>query len=143
MVAPLGPVYQAGTLSGNPVCMAAGLATIGALNPHDPYERLEKMGAVLQDGLEAAARDAGARVTVNRVGSMLTLFFTDTAPVDFESAKRSDTAAFAKFFHCMLEDGIYWPPSQFEAAFLSAAHTDSDLEQIIAAAARSFERMKL
>ena len=141
MVAPSGPVYQAGTLSGNPVSMAAGLATIGQLSPDDPYEQLEKMGAVLHEGLDAAAHDCGTPVTVQRVGSMLTIFFTDVPPTDFESAKRSDTAAFAKFFHSMLREGVYWPPSQFESAFLSTAHTESDIEQVISAAARSFERI--
>ncbi len=141
MIAPSGPVYQAGTLSGNPVSMAAGLATINQLSRNDPYERLEKMGTVLQEGLEAAAHDSATPVTVQRVGSMLTVFFTDAAPVDFQGAKRSDTAAFAKFFHSMLKQGVYWPPSQFEAAFLSTAHTEADIEQVISAAAISFERI--
>jgi glutamate-1-semialdehyde 2,1-aminomutase len=131
-VAPAGPIYQAGTLSGNPLAVAAGLAMLRHLKGHPAiYEQLESRAAVL-----AAAAPPG--ITVNRVGSMFTFFFTAQPVTDYESAKRSDTARFARFFRAMLERGIYLPPSQFEAAFLSAAHTDDDIRQTVAAARESF-----
>lgn len=127
-VAPAGPVYQAGTLSGNPLAVAAGSATLRYLKAHP-----EVYGQ-----LEARAAELGAapppRVTVNRVGSMFTFFFTAQPVTDYESAKRSDTACFARFFQAMLAEGIYLPPSQFEAAFVSAAHTDADVRRTVAAA---------
>jgi glutamate-1-semialdehyde 2,1-aminomutase len=127
-VAPLGPVYQAGTLSGNPLAVAAGLAMLRYLKAHpEVYTDLERRGARL-----AAAAPAG--VTVNRVGSMFTYFFTDGPVTDWDSAKRCDTQRFARFFHWMLERGVYLAPSQFEAAFLSAAHSDMDIDATIAAA---------
>ena len=133
-VAPSGPVYQAGTLSGNPLAVAAGLAMLRHLKTHpEIYDRLEKIGA----RLEAAAPQG---VTVNRVGSMFTFFFTDGAVTDWESAKRCDTAKFGAFFRGMLERGIYLAPSQFEAAFLSAAHSDEDIDRTIAAAGAVLER---
>jgi len=126
-VAPAGPIYQAGTLSGNPLAVAAGLAMLRHLQAHpEVYERLEARSAAL-----CAAAPAG--VTVNRVGSMFTFFFTDQKVTDYESAKRSDTARFGQFFRTMLERGIYLAPSQFEAAFVSAAHTEEDIRQTIAA----------
>ena len=128
MVAPAGPVYQAGTLSGNPLAVAAGLAMLRHLKAHpEVYERLEANGARLQ-----AAAPAG--VTVNRVGSMFTFFFTESPVTDWESAKRCNTARFGAFFRRMLDAGIYLAPSQFEAAFISAAHTEADIEKTIAAA---------
>jgi glutamate-1-semialdehyde 2,1-aminomutase len=127
-VAPAGPIYQAGTLSGNPLAVAAGLAMLRHLKSHPGiYDRLEAFGARL-----CAAAPAG--VTVNRVGSMFTFFFTDRPVTDYDSAKRSDTEKFARFFRAMLDRGIYLAPSQFEAAFLSAAHTESDIQQTIDAA---------
>ncbi|HKZ06493.1 MAG TPA: glutamate-1-semialdehyde 2,1-aminomutase [Methylomirabilota bacterium] len=132
-VAPLGGVYQAGTLSGNPLAVAAGLATLKALESGDAYRRLEALGARLEAGLAEAARAAGLPLTVNRVGSMLTAFFTGAPVVDLASAKRSDTARYAKFFHAMLARGVFLAASQFEAAFVSLAHTEED----IAAAARA------
>jgi glutamate-1-semialdehyde 2,1-aminomutase len=127
-VAPVGPVYQAGTLSGNPLAVAAGLAMLRHLEAHpEVYDQLEARAARL-----CAAAPAG--VTVNRVGSMFTFFFTDRPVTDWESAKRCDTAKFGRFFQAMLERGIYLAPSQFEAAFLSAAHTDEDIDRTIAAA---------
>ena len=126
-VAPVGPVYQAGTLSGNPLAVAAGLAMLRYLKAHpEIYRQLEERTAAL-------CAEAGGGVTVNRVGSMLTLFFTDCPVTDYESAKRSDTARFARFFHVMLERGIYLPPSQFEAAFVSAAHSEEDIGRTAAA----------
>ena len=134
-VAPSGPVYQAGTLSGNPLAVAAGLAMLRHLKLHpEVYERLEKMGA----RIEAAAPQG---VIVNRVGSMFTFFFTDGAVTDWESAKRCDTAKFGRFFRGMLERGIYLAPSQFEAAFLSAAHSDEDIDRTIAAAGAALNEL--
>lgn len=134
MVAPSGPMYQAGTLSGNPLAMSAGLATLSVLQD-DPgiYGRLEEMGALLEAGLRAGAERRSIPVTVNRVGSMLTLFFTGGPVTDFESALKADTRRFGAYFREMLERGVYLPPSQFEAAFLSQAHTKAELETILSA----------
>jgi glutamate-1-semialdehyde 2,1-aminomutase len=131
-VAPAGPIYQAGTLSGNPLAVAAGLAMLRHLKAHpEIYERLEQQSAEL-----CAAVPEG--ITVNRVGAMFTFFFTDGPVTDYESAKRSDTGRFGAFFRGMLERGIYLAPSQFEAAFLSAAHSDDDILRTIAAAREAF-----
>ncbi|SPE41908.1 glutamate-1-semialdehyde aminotransferase (aminomutase) [Candidatus Sulfopaludibacter sp. SbA3] len=130
-VAPVGPVYQAGTLSGNPLAVAAGLAMLRHLEAHpEVYAQLEERAARLCAG-------APAGVTVNRVGAMFTFFFTEGPVTDWESARRCDTARFGKFFRGMLEQGIYLAPSQFEAAFLSAAHTDEDIARTIAAAGKA------
>jgi glutamate-1-semialdehyde 2,1-aminomutase len=130
-VAPAGPIYQAGTLSGNPLAVAAGLAMLRHLKAHpEIYDQLERRAAAL-----CAAAPAG--VTVNRVGSMFTFFFTEGPVTDWESAKKCDTARFGKFFRAMLDRGIYLAPSQFEAAFLSAAHTDEDIRRTAAAAQES------
>jgi glutamate-1-semialdehyde 2,1-aminomutase len=126
-VAPLGPVYQAGTLSGNPLAVAAGLATLRALGDAAVYPRLEALGAALEGGLRAAAEKAGVPLTVNRVGSMLTAFFCPGPVVDYAGARAADTARYARFFHAMLARGVYLAPSQFEAAFVSLAHTEGDL----------------
>jgi len=134
-VAPLGGVYQAGTLSGNPLAVAAGLATIRALGRGNPYARLETLGRQLADGLLAGAHAAGIEVTVNRVGSMLTAFFGTGPITDYASAKRSDTARYARFFHAMRARGVYFAPSQFEAAFVSLAHTETDIDATVKAAA--------
>jgi glutamate-1-semialdehyde 2,1-aminomutase len=136
-VAPVGPVYQAGTLSGNPLAVAAGLSTLRRLQKDSPYGRLEVLGARLESGILGAASKAGVVVRMNRVGSMFTLFFTDREVFDFDSAKTCDTQRFNRFFHSMLEQGIYWPPSQFEAAFMSAAHSESDIDRTVAAAAKA------
>ncbi len=133
-VSPVGPVYQAGTLSGNPVAMAAGLATLRQLADTNPYEQLESLAARLEAGLLFAASAAGIPAHVNRVGSMLTLFFAENAVHDFESATASDTERFSKYFHGMLDRGIYLPCSQFEALFVSATHTPEIIDQTIAAA---------
>jgi len=136
-VAPAGPIYQAGTLSGNPLAVAAGLAMLRHLKAHpEVYTGLESRAAEL-----CAAAPAG--ITVNRVGSMFTFFFTDRPVTDYESAKRSDTARFGRFFRAMLERGIYLAPSQFEAAFVSAAHSDEDIRRTIAAARESFSAPRL
>ncbi|ADI14315.1 glutamate-1-semialdehyde 2,1-aminomutase [Truepera radiovictrix] len=138
-VSPLGKVYQAGTLSGNPLAMAAGIATLEVIDETpDLYEVLEARTAQLEQGLRRAAQDAGVPVTLNRVGSMLTVFFTDEPVVDFESASRTDTAAFGRWFHHLLARGVYWPASAFEAAFLSYAHTEADIQAMVAAAREAF-----
>ena len=136
-IAPAGPVYQAGTLSGNPVAMAAGAATLRQLDA-GAYERLEEAAARLCQGLADAAREAGVPVQVNRVGSMFTVFFSDKPVFDAQSARACNTKRFARFFHVMLENGVYLPPSQFEAAFLSLAHGEEDLAATLTAAAKAF-----
>ena len=136
-VSPAGPVYQAGTLSGNPLAMAAGVATLEVLRDGAVYERLEALSARLQTGLERACRDAGVPHAVQRVGSMITLFFNAGPVIDYASAKRSDTALFGRFFWEMLARGVYLPCSQFEAAFVSAAHTADDIDRTVAAAAEA------
>jgi glutamate-1-semialdehyde 2,1-aminomutase len=140
-VAPLGGVYQAGTLSGNPLAVAAGLATLRALESPESYRRLERLGAQLEAGLTAAAAAAGVPLTVNRVGSMLTAFFSGAPVVDLASAKRSDTARYAKFFHAMLARGVFLAASQFEAAFVSLAHTDQDIEAAAQAAREALKTL--
>jgi glutamate-1-semialdehyde 2,1-aminomutase len=141
MIAPLGPVYQAGTLSGNPLAMAAGLASLHYLKEHrnEVYPRLEKLSADLVSGVAAAAKDAGIPISFNRVGSMFTWFFTGGPVTDWESAAKCDTEAFGRFFRAMLDSGVYLPPSQFEAAFLGGTHTDQDIQQTIRAAKQAFE----
>jgi glutamate-1-semialdehyde 2,1-aminomutase len=139
LIAPLGPVYQAGTLSGNPLAMAAGYATLNYLLKHkDVYATLDKLAAELVAGVAAAAKDAGVTISHNRVGSMFTWFFTAGPVTDWTSAEKCDSKAFGNFFRAMLENGIYLPPSQFEAAFLSATHTEQDMQQTIAAAKQAF-----
>jgi len=141
LVAPLGPVYQAGTLSGNPLAMAAGIATLRYLKDHktDIYPQLEKLSGELVDGISAAAKQAGVAMCANRVGSMFTWFFTPGPVTDWSSASKSDTDAFGKFFCAMLNNGVYLPPSQYEAAFLGTAHTEADIQQTIAAAKQAFQ----
>jgi glutamate-1-semialdehyde 2,1-aminomutase len=131
-VAPLGPVYQAGTLSGNPVAVSAGLATLDRLDP-ELYARLESLGARLEAGFARAVAKKGARACVQRVGSMVTLFFARGAVRSWADAKDSDTAAFGRWHGAMIERGVYWPPAQFEAAFISAAHTEGDIDVAIEA----------
>ncbi len=127
MMAPIGPVYQAGTLSGNPLAMTAGIETITLLGHPNVYGQLEKTASALQEGIRQSAADNGISLQVARVASLLTVFFNGQAVVDYESARRSDTSRFAEFFRGLLDRGIYWPPSQFEAAFISLAHTDKDI----------------
>lgn len=139
LISPLGPVYQAGTLSGNPLAMAAGYATLRYLRDHkDIYSKLDQLAGKLVAGIAEAAQNAGVSMCYNRVGSMFTWFF-DRGPItDWTSAAKCDTEAFGRFFRAMLDNGIYLPPSQFEAAFLSAAHTEQDVQQSIAAAKNAF-----
>src|SRR5438270_426413 len=139
LVAPLGPMYQAGTLSGNPLAMAAGYAQLRYLRDHNEiYAKLDKLSEELVTGVAAAAEEADLPLTHNRVGSMFTWFFTPEPVTSWDSAAKSDTKAFARFFRAMLENGIYLPPSQFEAAFLSAAHSGKDIQQTITAAKQAF-----
>jgi glutamate-1-semialdehyde 2,1-aminomutase len=140
-IAPEGPVYQSGTLSGNPVAVAAGLACLKALAAPGTYARLEQLGAMLEQGLKAEAQAAGVPVTLNRVGSMLTVFFCDTPVYDYASAKKADTARFGRFFHAMLREGVYLPPSQFEAAFVSLAIGEAEVAHILAAARKAFRSL--
>lgn len=138
-VSPVGRVYQAGTLSGNPLAMAAGLATFRAMDATtDLYEVLDARGAQLQAGLEAGAREASVPLTVNRVGSMVTPFFCEGPIENGDDAQRTDTAAFGRWFHAMLERGIYWPASAYEAAFLSYALSEDDVARMVEAAAEAF-----
>jgi glutamate-1-semialdehyde 2,1-aminomutase len=133
-VAPSGPVYQAGTLSGNPLAMAAGVATIDVLEREKPYARLESLAGRLAAGLREAAARHQVTLTVNQVGSMVTPFFAPGPVRDFVSAKLADTSRFALFFHALLRRGISWPPAQLEAGFVSAAHDDQDIDRALAAA---------
>ncbi len=144
LVAPLGPMYQAGTLSGNPLAMAAGCAMLKQLRDRkaEIYPRLEKLSGELVDGVAAAAKEAGVPLSHNRVGSMFTWFFNPGPVTDWDSASKSNTESFGKFFRSMLDSGVYLPPSQYEAAFLGAAHTEEDIQRTIAAAKQAFATMR-
>ncbi|NCB38537.1 MAG: aminotransferase class III-fold pyridoxal phosphate-dependent enzyme, partial [Erysipelotrichia bacterium] len=138
-IAPDGPVYQAGTLSGNPVAVAAGIATLKKIKADQNfYQKLLTQSEKLEKGLARVAVKAGRKVVLNRFGSMMTMFFTAAPVTEYESAKKSDTALFAEWFRGMLAAGIYLAPSQFEAAFVSAAHSDADIEATLSAAERVF-----
>jgi glutamate-1-semialdehyde 2,1-aminomutase len=137
-VAPVGPVYQAGTLSGNPLAVTAGLTTLRLLKSLNPYPQLERATARLVEGMNEAAREAGVAAVSNRVSSMFTTFFAPEPVTDWTSAARSDREAFGRFFHAMLEAGVYLAPSQFEAGFVSTAHSDEIIERTIAASRRAF-----
>jgi glutamate-1-semialdehyde 2,1-aminomutase len=140
-IMPAGPVFQAGTLSGNPVAMAAGIATLDELKRNPPYARLEELGAQLERGLREAATAAGIPHQVNRVGSMWTLFFTDRPVRDYESARSADTRRFARFFWEMMDRGFYLPCSQFEAAFLMVPMTPDHIAETVAAAGESLRKI--
>jgi glutamate-1-semialdehyde 2,1-aminomutase len=140
-LAPLGPVYQAGTLSGNPVAMAAGIAALEELAAADAYGKLEQAGAQLETGLRDAAQSAGVPVQFNRCGSMFCGYFTTSPVHNLSDAMESDRERFKKYFHGMLDAGIYFAPSQFEAGFLSTAHSSSDIEKTVAAATRVFQTL--
>ena len=139
MIAPVGPVYQAGTLSGNPLAMAAGLATLCALRDNrEIYSRMDRLAGSLVAMVQDAAKEADVPVTANRVGSMFTWFFCNGQVSDWDTAAKCDTKAFGRFHHAMLDAGVYLPPSQFEAAFFSAAHTEEEVSQTVAAAREAF-----
>ena len=143
LLAPLGPVYQAGTLSGNPLAMAAGIATVGYLKEHrsEVYAKLEALSAAVANGVALEAAKADVPVVMNRVGAMFTWFFTNSRVRDFDTASTSNTTTFASFHRAMLDQGVWLPPSQFEAAFLSTAHTMEDVAFTIDAAAQAFEHL--
>lgn len=132
MMAPQGPVYQAGTLSGNPLAMTAGIVTLRLLNEPGTYDQLEERAAMLESEINLSASKHGVSLQTARMASLLTVFFTESPVTDYDSAKKSDTARFALFFNHLLDSGIYWPPSQFEAAFISLAHTREDIRHTIA-----------
>jgi glutamate-1-semialdehyde 2,1-aminomutase len=142
LVSPDGPVYQAGTLSGNPVAMEAGIITLNLLKQPGSYQQLEEQGEYLGQGLARAAREAGIDTTLNRVGSLLSLFFCSESVTDLDSALKSNQEQFARYFNLMLNEGIYLAPSQFEALFVSLAHTREDLDQTIKVAGRAFLQMR-
>ncbi len=133
-ISPVGPVYQAGTLSGNPLAMASGLATLKILRDTNPYPQLNTVTSRLCDGLRSACQSAGVPHWVAQVGSMFTLFFTSTQVTNFPTAVTSDTQRFAKYFWGMINRGVYLPCSQYEANFVSAAHSDADIEHVIQSA---------
>jgi glutamate-1-semialdehyde 2,1-aminomutase len=139
LVSPLGPVYQAGTLSGNPLAMSAGLATLPKLESLEFYEDLNRKSDRLATGLKEAAKHAGIPAQINAAGSLITLFFAADPVRDYTGAKKSDTKRFAAFFNQMLDRGIFIAPSQFEALFVSAAHTDADVDRTIGAARESLK----
>jgi glutamate-1-semialdehyde 2,1-aminomutase len=140
-VAPAGPVYQAGTLSGNPLAMTAGLTTLKRLRDPSVYERLERASQRLSEGMTEAAREAEVETVTNRVGSMWTTFFTSEPVTDWATASRSNRELYGKFFHAMLREGIYLAPSQFEAAFISTAHTDELLDRTVEAARKALKEV--
>jgi glutamate-1-semialdehyde 2,1-aminomutase len=140
-IMPVGPVFQAGTLSGNPLAMASGIATLTELKERSPYDRLERLTTRLVRGLHEAAHDAGIPHIVPHLASMFTLFFNAAPVTNYTEAKRSNTELFAKFFWAMIERGVYLPCSQYEAAFVSAAHSEEDIDRTIAAARAALERI--
>jgi len=142
MMAPVGPVYQAGTLSGNPIAMTAGIETLKLLGQPGVYNHLENKAASLGRGIATAAAELGMGLQISRVASLLTVFFTSVPVIDYESAKQSNTEVFNKFFHVLLAEGIYWPPSQFEAAFVSVVHSDEDIKFTISAAVKALDYLK-
>jgi glutamate-1-semialdehyde 2,1-aminomutase len=142
-IAPAGPIYQAGTLSGNPLSMTAGLVTLRRLRNNSVYEQLENASQRLTEGLAAAAHEAGVKTVTNRAGSMWTSFFNPDPVTDWDSANKSDRQLYGKFFHAMLNEGVYLAPSQFEAAFVSLAHTEAIIDQTIVAAKRAFGSIRV
>jgi glutamate-1-semialdehyde 2,1-aminomutase len=142
MVSPEGPVYQAGTLSGNPLAMTAGITTLKILSKNDVYEKLEQKAALLEKGLIEASRKAGVKTRFCRAGTMFCSYFTDSDVVNYKTAKTADTVKFSRFFTAMITRGIYIAPSQFEAGFLSLAHSEKDIEQTVKAAYESFKETK-
>jgi glutamate-1-semialdehyde 2,1-aminomutase len=142
LVAPAGPVYQAGTLSGNPLAMTAGIVTLKEIRKRGFYEKLEQTSGRLEDGLLAAAKEAKVNVWLTRVGSMLGLFFTNEPVIDYKTVKSSDAYAYRALFNSMLEQGVYLPPSPFETIFVSAAHTQGDITRTVKAASVAFRHIE-
>ena len=142
-VAPLGPVYQAGTLSGNPIAVSAGIAALSNLKSRSPYKALDQITAWFTEEIEDLARDIGLSVRINRVGSMWTLFFNNAPVVDLISVQRSSTAQYGMFFQSLLERGVYFPPSAFEACFLTTAHTRAILKKALSAIEKTFKKLPL
>ena len=142
MVSPEGPVYQAGTLSGNPLAMTAGIETLRILSKENTYTKLESTGALLEEGLVDAARKAGVKTRFYRAGTMFCTYFTNTDVIDYKTAKTSDTARFSRFFSAIIKKGVYIAPSQFEAGFISLAHTEKDIEQTVKAAYESLVEIR-
>jgi glutamate-1-semialdehyde 2,1-aminomutase len=143
MIAPSGPVYQAGTLSGNPLAMTAGIETLTIIDENPKfYSDLESIGNELDTGIREVIGELGLNYVLNRVGSMFTLFFTDRPVIDFDSAKTSDTSKFAGYFSNMLDQGVYLPPSQFEACFVSAAHEKKDLDETVLSVRKALESIE-
>jgi glutamate-1-semialdehyde 2,1-aminomutase len=138
-IAPTGPIYQAGTLSGNPLAMTAGLLTLRRLRSESVYEQLEMRSARLCDGLSRAAAEAGIKTTTNRVGSMWTSFFSDEPVTNWATANKSNRELYGRFFHAMLDEGVYLAPSQFEAGFVSTSHTNAIIDQTIDASRKAFQ----
>jgi len=139
-IAPVGAVYQAGTLSGNPLAVTAGIEMLNLLSQLGVYEDLENKSERLCKGFKKNVKKLGVTATFTRVGSMFSMFFTDQEIVNFDSVKTSDTDLFKRYFNAMLEEGIYIAPSQFEAGFMSAVHTDDDIDQTIAAQSRALQK---
>ncbi|HZT35147.1 MAG TPA: aminotransferase class III-fold pyridoxal phosphate-dependent enzyme, partial [Nitrososphaera sp.] len=142
LLAPLGPVYQAGTLSGNPVAVAAGVETLKILFSPGVYEKLNDLGTLLADGLRKAIKDVGLTACVNQIGSLLTVFFGVNHVRDYATATRSDTNMFARYFQGMIQRGIYLPPSQFEAMFISLAHSEAEIQETLTAAREVFTSLR-
>ncbi len=142
MMAPVGPVYQAGTLSGNPLVMTAGIETLKTLSQPGTYEQLEAAASCLEAGIAEAASSLNLSLNISRVASLMTVFFTGDVVVDYESARQADTTLFGRFFQQLLSAGIYWPPSQFEAAFVSLSHSDEDIQTTIRAIAKSLDSLR-
>jgi len=141
MMAPTGPVYQAGTLSGNPIAMTAGIETLKLLSNRDVYRQLEHKAVILEKRINSLSAQAGIDIQFSRVASLFTVIFSSSQVIDYESAKLSNTKAFNRFFHALSEEGIYWPPSQFEAAFLSLSHTDEDIQRTISTIDRAIHSL--
>ena len=141
-LAPTGPVYQAGTLSGNPVAVAAGLAALDLVERVDPYATLRSRAEQLTDGLRAAFQDAGVRATINRVESLFSVFFYQGPVENYEHARAADHEKFARFFPAMLKEGVYLPPSGYEGWFLSTAHQDGEIERTVEAASRAARTLR-
>jgi glutamate-1-semialdehyde 2,1-aminomutase len=141
MVAPAGPMYQAGTLSGNPLAMSAGIATLSLIQGQECWRMMEQAAARLEAGMASAAQKAGIPIQQTRVGTMFTTFFSETKPVDWNTVKVADKARFGKFFQKMLENGVYLAPSQFEAGFISIMHTDDVIDATVAKAEQAFKEL--